>query len=364
MAKTWKEVITGLTFTSAAVVDASTVVFVVNEDETYTGPDKPRPGHRTLFCDINTGAWGGKHHLPGFNFGRCAGGQTPEGQPQALFADAGGNVDSFIFPDGPRNAEPLMPVFAAQRVAFVGEHFYSCGRGRSFLRRNGPGDWTVIQNQQDKDVPGSRPGTFVALDGLSETDIYVGLQSSDVSPHAQIMHWDGEHFTAIPLPDSVTVNARDEVTMFINDLIVAPDGRVFVAGGDGELLVGDRNRFIPLTGPGRPAISIRQLSWFKGALYGGHDIGLFRFDFDERRWIRAPFAGDPHAPLDGPYIDANEDFMVFAGAYTASVFDGEKWTRIAGDVTALDMTRLQLKEQQVEDLRDLRDVMKDLSEGK
>lgn len=361
MSKTWKDLLPGFTFVSCSVVDVNTVVLTANYDETYDGPNKPEYGNRLFFCDLTTGTWGGKHNDPGFRFARCAGGRTAEGQPQALFADAGGNITSFIFPDGPRDMEDEMPVSGAKRLAFVGDHFYACGMRRSFLRRNGPGDWTVFSDIPNEDKRVRQPGNFVALDGLAENDIYLALQKNDLTPHGQIMHWDGTDFTPIPLPDDVTKKARD-FTMFITDLIVAPDGRVFVAGKDGELLVGGTHGFVNLTGRKRQAISMQQLCWFKGTLYGGHGVGLFRFDFDQRAWIGAPFVGDPQAPVGGPYIDANEDIMVFAGAYTASVYDGEKWTRIAGDVTPLDVTRLQIMEQQAEDLEELRDVLRDLSE--
>lgn len=53
----------------------------------------------------------------------------------------------------------------------------------------------------------------------------------------------------------------------------------------------------------------------------------------------APAAGAPH-------IDAN-------------VYDGETWIRTTGRISPLDVTRLQLKEHQFEDLADLRDPLRD-----
>jgi hypothetical protein len=370
MAKTWKEVISEATFVDVAVVDKNTVAFALNnvdieaEEDSFAARNRTQKGKdKLVFCDIPSETWAGKTYSPGtFHFARCAGGRTPEGAPQALFVEKSKNVTSFVFPAGPRGMEDPMPHFSTDMdLAFIGEHFYTCGMSRGFLRRNGPGDWTTLSKLAPKDEQNRRVGDFVALDGLSEDNIFIAYQFSDLTPHAQIMHWNGERLTPIDLPDDVTSNNRDDLTMFITDLVVAPDGEVYVAGKDGELLVGGVRGFVNLTGPERPALAIRHMCWFKDTLYGGHDAGLFKFDFDEMVWVPALFVDDPNAPFGGPYIDANDDIMVYAGAYNAWVFNGESWTQIAGDTKALDITRLQLKEQQVEDLSKVRDILRDLS---
>ena len=88
--------------------------------------------------------------------------------------------------------------------------------------------------------------------------------------------------------------------------------------------------------------------------------GLFVFDANELVWKPAPFVEDENAPVNFPIPDANENVMLVAGGFGASIFDGKEWQRIAGDVTPLDRTRLYLMERQVEDLGTLRDIMKDL----
>lgn len=98
--------------------------------------------------------------------------------------------------------------------------------------------------------------------------------------------------------------------MMAHDIRCAPDGRVFISGVDGELVA------------------------------GGRKTGFIT------------------------HIDANENVMLPAGGYGAAVYDGESWTRIAGDVSALDLTRLRLMERQVEDIRALRDIMRDMVAAK
>lgn len=368
MSKTWQEVLNGLVIVSASVVDDRTFVFSANWDETYRGPNPPPKGHnRLVYCDLKAGSWGGKQS-EGYSFARSAGGRSPTGEKRALFADGISQVMSFEFPNGPREQEGHMPVRAAKRLFFAGRHFYAYGLDRRFLRRNGPGDWTILSETKGDANTRGQAGRFTAGDGFADNDIYLwdsGPMADDPEDRiGQLLHWNGERLSTIPVPAELSRNVPWE-PFLAHDICCAPDGRVFISGLRGELIAGNRETGFAVLAPQvESALPGMNLAWFKGKLYGAIDFGLFSFDFEESRWLGEPFVGDPNAPVNFPYIDANENVMLLAGGYGAAIYDGESWLRIAGDVSALDITRLQLMEQEVRDLGTLRDIMRDLVEAR
>lgn len=146
----------------------------------------------------------------------------------------------------------------------------------------------------------------------------------------EIHHWDGTGLTNIKLPGALKINRRGD-QFFAKDMCTASDGRVFVAGKMGELLVGGRDGFTMLHPQSRDYHKMMEaLCWFKGTLYGSSGVGLSQFDFEGNTWKLVPFAGDPFNYTFGPYLDANENIMLMAGATGATLFDGENWTQIAG----------------------------------
>lgn len=367
MSKTWEDALKGYVIVSAAIVDDTTFVFGANWDETYHGETPLDEIYdRLVYCDLKAATWGGKKYDQ-FSFARAAAGLTSNGQRQALFAEAGGYVTSFIFPDGPMGLEDRMPVKGANDLFFAGEHFYAYGLSKKFLRREGPGHWTILSEIKGDIKTRREAGYFTAANGYTDNDIY--LWDSGRTGRApkdrigQLLHWNGESFSTIPVPPELSRNVP-WYPFIAHDICCAPDGRVFISGDKGELIMGNREQgFVVLAKQVERALPGMNLAWFKGKLYGAMEIGLFSFNFEKGRWVGEPFVGDPNAPVDFPYIDANENVMLLAGGYGAAIYDGEAWTRLAGGVSALDMTRLQLMERQVEDIRTLRDIMRDLAAG-
>ncbi len=368
MSKTWEDALKGWVIVSAAVVDDTTFAFSANWDETYHGPTLPSDvTDRLVYCDLKAATWGGKKYNGGFSFARSAGGVTPEGLSQALFATAGGYVSSFTFPDGPFGMEADMSARGAANLFFAGAHYYTYGLGNTFLRRNRPGDWTIISEATGSRVEQRRAGNITAGGGFSDDDIYLWNSGpldgdpEDVIGH--LLHWDGKSLTKLPVPAQLS-KGIDGSPFWAHSICCVPDGRVFLSGTDGELVVGNRKTgfkvLVPALDEHLPGMN---MAWFKGKLYGAIDFGLFSFDFKRNRWVGEPFLGDPNAPVNFPYIDANENVMLVAGGYGASIYDGERWARLAGDVSALDLTRLQLMEKLAGDTVTLRDIMRDLVEG-
>lgn len=350
VAKTWDQVLTGMVIVSAAVVDDETFVFGANWDETYTGPNPPRQT-KLLACELSEG-WSGKRNSNGYDFARTAGGNG-----QALFSDAAGHVTTFDFKTAQRGMEPDMPVRGTTGVAHIGEHFYAYGLGRSFLRRDAAGEWSVLSGVTGSLKEERAAGQYVAIAGTSDKNIYLALNRKGAAP--EIHHWNGKKFTTIALPDAVT-SELDPDPIFLWDMCCAADGSVYLSGKKGELLVGTIEGFAPLIPRKERSLPGMNLCWFKEKLYGAIEAGLFVFDANELVWKPAPFVEDENAPVNFPILDANENVMLVAGGFGASIFDGKEWQRIAGDVTPLDRTRLYLMERQVEDLGTLRDIMKDL----
>lgn len=368
MSKTWEDALRGLVIVSAAIVDDTTFVFTANWDETYKGPNPPRKYHdRAVFCDLKAGTWGGTQ-FDRFSFARCAAGPSADKQKQALFADGISQVMSFTFPDGPREAEGFMPIRAAANLFFAGQHFYAYGLGNAFLRRNGPDDWTILSEATGDRATQRKAGNITAGNGYSDNDIYLWnsgpLDADDpMDKIGHLLHWDGQQLSTIPVPPQLSHDVPWS-PFRAYDICCAPDGRVFISGWNGELIVGNRQTGFTVLAPQvESCLPGMHMAWFKGKLYGAIDAGLFSFNFEENRWLREPFVGDPNAPVNFPYIDANENVMLLAGGYGAAIYDGERWARIAGDVSALDITRLQLMQQMAGDMVTLRDIMRDLAEG-
>jgi len=71
---------------------------------------------------------------------------------------------------------------------------------------------------------------------------------------------------------------------------------------------------------------------------------------------------DENAPSSFGYLDANDDFLIVAGPYGATLFDGETWSPIWQPVSKMDQMRLDLLRQQVGNLENLVDIAKDLAE--
>ncbi|WP_227271931.1 hypothetical protein [Roseobacter weihaiensis] len=355
----WRKALDGMVITKAAIVDNTTFAFVADWNETIPG-NTPRA--RLISANLKTGNWGYKGYRGGsMHMARVAGGRNQNGNRHTLFVTAGGEVSSFEYKDGPNGLEEKMPQGGARAVKFFGQHFYAAGGGRGFFRRKGPGDWDVISHTPHTDRA-TDPGPFSAMDGYAEDDIYLwyrGPYDKNATDRRRgLEHWNGSEFTQIPLPKEVFENVP-WAPFSAYDICCAPEGKVFLSGGKGELLMGGRDGFVVLLEQRERAWPVTNIQWFKGTLYGATDAALHVFDFDKRAWRPALFPGDEGAPTAFPYIDANEDVMLVAGGFGASIYDGETWTRIAGDVTPLDVTRLQLMERQAQDVKELRDILHD-----
>lgn len=357
--ESWKKALDGMVITNAAVVDNSTFAFVADWNETL--PDNT-PRCRLISANIQTGNWGFKEYRGGsMHTSRVAGGQNRNGNRQTLFVTAGGQVSSFEYKDGPNGLEDKMPQGGARALKFFGNHFYAASDGRGFFRRKGPGDWDVINHTPFVDTE-TDPGPFTAMDGYTEDDIFLWYngpyEKAATDQSRGLEHWNGTEFTQIPLPPEVFEDVPWS-PLSVHDICCAPDGRVFLAGQSGELLMGGREGFVVLMEQRERSWPHTHIQWFKGTLYGATDTALFSFDFDKNEWTPAPFINDDDAPTAFPFIDANEHVMLVAGGFGASIYDGEKWTRIAGDVEPIDVLRLQLMERQVEDIEELRDILRD-----
>ena len=105
-------------------------------------------------------------------------------------------------------------------ITTIGDHAYVCGMSRSVHKCLDRNRWVRIDHDV-RDTSDAIKG-FRSIDGFAEDDIYAAGWGGE------IWHYNGNRWRQIDSPTNVT----------LNKLICAKDGKVYIAGDAGFLLVG------------------------------------------------------------------------------------------------------------------------------
>lgn len=356
MNSTEKHILDDFVITGAAIVDNETFAFIAEANETLE-KWKKEDQYPTLIASFHTKTdkWAA---LRSSNFihARVAGGKNKRGNKQALFANYKGFVKSFEYKDGPNAAEDTISFddstrgWGVDKLKFIGQHFYAAGRSLSLLRRNGSGDWDRLYwKQYDSARERIR---CRALDGFSETEIYA------CAKNAIVLHYDGKTCTHQTLPDYAYDN-----NFYGSALCCATDGKVYIGGLNGELVVGRHDtgwKMLIGHDPDDSIGEINDLAYFKGKLYAVTDNYLW--ELEGNKWVGAKFESDLK-PVSFAYMDANDDVMLVAGPDAAAVYDGKEWMPLYGGYDNIDLLRLQIMEKQVEDLENIVDTARTVADA-
>jgi hypothetical protein len=200
-------------------------------------------------------------------------------------------------------------------IRSLGQRLYVCGDGGQVYRRLSPGPWErmdegLLQPRGERDLL-----LLSAIGGPREDDLYA---AGEVRGRvARLFHWDGARWSPVPLPPAGGITSIE----------VQAEDRVWLAGVRGALLVGDhRTGFVSLTSH-RSSQSFRAVTRYRDTLYLASNHGLFRYDEEARRVVRA--RTDLAQELDDLHTVEHVDGVLWCvGAREIASFDGETWARL------------------------------------
>ncbi|MEM9383901.1 MAG: hypothetical protein AAGA68_02500 [Pseudomonadota bacterium] len=218
---------------------------------------------------------------------------------------------------------------AAWALERIDEQVFAAGSMRKLYRRTGPVTWEDLTREQqhpqlyqDIDELKARGLRYMdmeigfhALDGFSETDIYVGGDRGDC------WRYDGTTWHRLDLPLNFRIDA----------ICCAGDGNVYIGGSGDQILRGREDEWEALASPTGDyiyAADINAMAWYDGRLWAATDLGLFTLEDDELRAYTFPESGAVQHSFKR--VTASEHGLLSYGLYQALVYDGTAWTELIG----------------------------------
>jgi len=186
-------------------------------------------------------------------------------------------------------------------VSEIAGKAYAVGYQGMVYRLDRLNKWTRIDN--------GLPESFDidAIHGFDDSDIYaVGLSG-------QLWHFNGTEWTKQELPTNKNLST----------VKCAGDGTVYLAGHEGMLIRGRKNRWAIIEHAMAPD-DIWDIEWFEGELYVSTMSGVYRLKDDTLEPV--DFGNDP--PKSTYQLSAAKGVMWSNGEYDVMSFDGKKWSRI------------------------------------
>ncbi|BCH62450.1 MULTISPECIES: hypothetical protein [Rhizobium/Agrobacterium group] len=330
----------------------------VNRDIVYLGTmpdDQELATPFTAICQYNAGEW--SYETFDFALASLTLYREPDSPHRVLYVlGETGTVVNFHtkdretildLPKAPRTKHRLGYL---QAIKQIGDHLYVCGGGGQTYRRSSEGQWQALdldlfdgpdaimdrkselsllsslmalpENQTDENYAKSKElreknqsNILWNLSGLSEDSIYFAGEKKKV-------YWfDGEKITEIP-----TEADRGLLSIFVEN-----EDRVWVAGRDGNFLVGNhKTGFRDLDAlrgiDGWP--SFNGMTMFNGRLYlssYADPRGLFVFDGHHVEQVRSGLTPDIE---DVSAVDAVDGVLWVMGRKDLLRYDGTHWERI------------------------------------
>jgi hypothetical protein len=187
----------------------------------------------------------------------------------------------------------------------VGDALFVCGYRRQVYRLDGE-QWTLISTAILDNRPKGPWNGFESIDGFSSSDIYT------VGDEGEIWHFDGNKWTQCESP---TNRNLAEVRCF--------DGKVWICGDGGLILVGDSHGWVVLWDQDEPSESWWSIERFGGRTFlAGND---FLGEFANGRI--QPAVGAP-SDITTMRLHQSNGLLWSIGEEDIFSFDGLAWRRI------------------------------------
>lgn len=271
-----------------------------------------------------------KHDVPWLTVGYALLPSSGDSAPAVCALSEEGDVE--IDGEGGRAVEriPGAGIFGptSRRVGYVsairriGEHLHVAGDGGQVYKRLGPDRWTSLDEGLLQ--PAGTPELLLlsAIAGAAEDDLYVAGDRLEPSGRAGcLFHWDGATWANVPLPACGRI------------LALHLDGdTLWLSGTQGTLLRGTRRKGTRRLGI-TPLVTHRSsqvflaMTRYREALYLGSNHGLFRYDEERRRVVRARTDLDVEISY-AHTVDHAGGTLWCVGLRDLARFDGTTWTRL------------------------------------
>jgi hypothetical protein len=202
----------------------------------------------------------------------------------------------------------------------IGDHLYACGGAGQVYKRLGPNRWQHMDSGLLQATDVEERLLPRAIDGAHEDAIYVvGSLAKDGHPPS-VHFWNGRNWRNVALP---------EVAERITSLYIESEERVWLAGANGTLLVGNADDgFTSLSTVDDNQLFLGVCEYF-GKVYLPSNVGLFVYDTaDSASGIRKVVTGLQPELQDARIIDRADGVLWSVGGKDIAKFDGTSWARI------------------------------------
>jgi len=179
---------------------------------------------------------------------------------------------------------------------------YAAGLRGLVYRFDDVKQWTRI----DKGLPESFD--INDIHGFSSTDIYV------VGTKGNVWHFDGDVWLAIVIPTTVNLAA----------VACADDGKVYIAGDDGVLIVGKKSSWNVIDHGGTKD-NLCDVELFQRHVYVSTRSAVYRLKDGKLETV--DFGDDK--PSSWHQLSMTKGVMWSSSEFDIMSFDGKKWTRVA-----------------------------------
>jgi len=215
----------------------------------------------------------------------------------------------------------------SEGVVYIDGEAYMYGILRKVFKRVGIHKWIDITDQKIhsnlfdelkkmKDEIGSYKLAqvgFYAMDGFNANDIYAGGEKGDM------WHYNGAKWSRVDLPSNFNIHT----------ITCAEDGKVYIAGYTGGVLIGRDSKWKLIENKGGKIFS--SSAWFNGILYLSGDSGLHYIDGDMVKKYKFSKNSPSIYSFETGVVSSCKDRLLVCSTQQALIFDGKVWNEIIGN---------------------------------
>ncbi|MCX7112866.1 MAG: hypothetical protein NTX45_22660 [Proteobacteria bacterium] len=266
------------------------------------------------------------HDLPGWSVvSLCVVEKTATSPRQYCALSKQGQLE-FDWPSGGKQIEQIngvgllrqsLPLYGyVNSVRQIAGGLFVCGSGGQIYKKTETG-WVHIAPQfkipAKRQSPGLTTNTiifheFSDIDGFSQEDLYViGM--------GEIYHYDGHDWTQCPI-------ATDEIL----NRICCANGKVWICGYNGTLLVGDAKSGFKELSHFTDNMTFSDLGWLDGVIYLASNEGLYFLDKDGL--LKEVNTGLNPKLTDANCISVSDGVLWSVGYKDIVFFNGTNWARL------------------------------------